>query len=326
MPRVDPPPHHVVCGALVRDGRILLAHRSPAKAWYPNVWDFPGGHVEPGETSREALVRELREELGVRVTPPAAGTLLTIRRDDLLLEIWRFDEWAGEITNAAPEEHDALGWFGGAEAQSLELADPQYPALIERALRATADHQTTAHAGVSIRAITALNGTDSSSVSSLIEAYLRHTEAEKAAHGLGTFTPGDPLPDAYAQEVRRPDLAFAGATVLLASRAGRDVAVAVLRPLGVGAEIKRLWVHPDARGTGVGRAILDEIVRREPAYLRLSVWSWREVARRAYRRSGFAVVPGWDQRPQLVCMERRGTVTPAVDTTDAAGSGPAQPA
>ena len=326
MPRADPPLHHVVCGALVRDGRILLVHRSPAKAWYPNVWDFPGGHVEPGETSREALVRELREELGVQITPPAAGALLTIRRDDLLLEIWRVDEWAGEITNAAPEEHDALRWFGGAEAQSLELADPQYPALIERVLGAATSAPPAAHVGLSIRAITALHGPDSNSVSSLIEAYLRHTEAEKAAHGLGTFTAGDALPDAYAEEVQQPELAFAGATVLLASRAGRDVAVAVLRPLGVGAEIKRLWVHPDARGTGVGRALLDEIVRREPAHLRLSVWSWRGVARQAYLRSGFTVVPGWDQRPDLVCMERRGAVTSSTDPTDAAGSGSTQPA
>lgn len=62
------PVHHVVCGLLIHDGRVLLGHRSPQKRWYPNVWDFPGGHIEPGEAAHEALRRELREELGITVT------------------------------------------------------------------------------------------------------------------------------------------------------------------------------------------------------------------------------------------------------------------
>ena len=168
-------------------------------------------------------------------------------------------------------------------------------------------------AACTIRAITSLGGADARSVAGMIDAYLRHTEAEKAAHGLTSYAPGDPLPAAYAEEVRRPEQAFAGATVLLASRAGRDVGVAVLRPLSDGAEIKRLWVDPVARGTGAGRALLQEIVRREPSYLRLSVWSWRNVAIRAYERSGFTVVPGWDNREDLVCMERRSASAPASD-------------
>jgi len=127
----DPRAHHVVCGALVRDGRILLAHRSASKAWYPDVWDFPGGHVEPGETSRAGLVRELREELNVRVPTPSTGAVLTLQRAGLLLEIWRIDDWEGAIVNAAPEEHDALRWFSPTEAQSLNLADSRYLALID---------------------------------------------------------------------------------------------------------------------------------------------------------------------------------------------------
>ncbi|GID92165.1 NUDIX hydrolase [Amorphoplanes digitatis] len=52
--------------ALLRDGnRVLLCHRSPQRRWYPDVWDLPGGHVEPGEPPGAALARELREELVV---------------------------------------------------------------------------------------------------------------------------------------------------------------------------------------------------------------------------------------------------------------------
>lgn len=50
--------HRVVCAALVRDGRVLLGHRSPGRRSYPDVWDLPGGHVDGGETPAAALVRE----------------------------------------------------------------------------------------------------------------------------------------------------------------------------------------------------------------------------------------------------------------------------
>jgi len=52
--------HHVSCGLLVRADRVFLVHRSPAKTWYPNVWDLPGGHVEPGESGEAANPRLVR--------------------------------------------------------------------------------------------------------------------------------------------------------------------------------------------------------------------------------------------------------------------------
>jgi len=42
----------------------VLCHRSPERRWYPDVWDFPGGHIEPGEDPQAALRREVAEELG----------------------------------------------------------------------------------------------------------------------------------------------------------------------------------------------------------------------------------------------------------------------
>src|SRR4029450_2629954 len=63
-------PARVVAAILRRDNRVLLCHRPPERAWYPDVWDLPGGHVEHGETPTEALARELREELAVDLRSP----------------------------------------------------------------------------------------------------------------------------------------------------------------------------------------------------------------------------------------------------------------
>ena len=52
------------------DGRVLLAQR-PAGKPYAGYWEFPGGKLEPGETPRAALARELHEELGITVTRAA---------------------------------------------------------------------------------------------------------------------------------------------------------------------------------------------------------------------------------------------------------------
>jgi 8-oxo-dGTP diphosphatase len=56
----------VVAGLVVRDGRVLIAQRRADQA-LPLQWEFPGGKVEPGEAPTTALVRELSEEIGVRV-------------------------------------------------------------------------------------------------------------------------------------------------------------------------------------------------------------------------------------------------------------------
>ena len=58
----------LVVAALVREeGRILMSRRRADQAM-PNLWEFPGGKVEPGEHPEAALVRELREELGCGIT------------------------------------------------------------------------------------------------------------------------------------------------------------------------------------------------------------------------------------------------------------------
>ena len=55
----------VVAAIIERDGKILLAQR-PTHSDQAGLWEFAGGKVEPDESQRQALVRELREELGIR--------------------------------------------------------------------------------------------------------------------------------------------------------------------------------------------------------------------------------------------------------------------
>lgn len=126
-----------IVGALLRDGdRVLLCHRSPGRRWYPDVWDVPGGHVEPGEPPAVALARELREELGVGIAPPPGAPLREVHTDTYEMRIWLIEEWAGSPVNAAPEEHDAIAWFTTAELAELRLAHHSYRAMVHEVLTA----------------------------------------------------------------------------------------------------------------------------------------------------------------------------------------------
>ncbi len=120
--------HHVVAGALVRGDAVLMAHRSPGRRWYPDVWDLPGGHVEPGEDEPAALARELREELGV--VPRGAERLLAVEEAGLHLTVWAVHAWDGEPRNLQPEEHDELRWVTAAGVGGLTLASPAWADVV----------------------------------------------------------------------------------------------------------------------------------------------------------------------------------------------------
>src|SRR5438445_4525085 len=66
----------VVAGSIEQDGRVLICQRQAGRV-FAGKWEFPGGKMRPSETPREALERELREELG---TAPKIGDLLQIVR------------------------------------------------------------------------------------------------------------------------------------------------------------------------------------------------------------------------------------------------------
>ncbi|HEX4253573.1 MAG TPA: NUDIX hydrolase [Streptosporangiaceae bacterium] len=130
--------HLVVAVILRRADELLLCHRAPHRRWYPNVWDFPGGHVEPGEDPQAALRREVAEELGADLhgvdgepvlhrIDPGAGLDLTV---------WVSRRWQGPITNRQPEEHDAIAWFGPGQLDTLRFAHHSYLVMLQHLLSA----------------------------------------------------------------------------------------------------------------------------------------------------------------------------------------------
>ncbi|MFH8622964.1 GNAT family N-acetyltransferase [Streptomyces vietnamensis] len=121
------------------------------------------------------------------------------------------------------------------------------------------------------------------------------------------------LPAVYRAEAEDPAAAFAADTVLLVTPPGADEpagCVVLKAPReGRAPEIKRLWVAPEARRKGLAKALMAEALRRAadsgvPA-VRLTVWDWREEPLALYRSLGFETVTPWDDRPNLLCLERR---------------------
>lgn len=120
--------HHVVVGVLTRPDAVLMVHRRPDRLWYPDVWDFPGGHVEEGETLEECLRRELEEELGIRALgrlPMLARWVIEEECEDITF--LQVESWAGAPRNRAREEHDDLRWVSLESALALSLPSPDYP-------------------------------------------------------------------------------------------------------------------------------------------------------------------------------------------------------
>lgn len=126
--------HHVVAGLLVdAGGEVFLCHRSARRRWCPNVWDLPGGHIERNEAPALALVRELREELGILVPEPTDPAFAHLRRPNFECRIWVVGEWTG-TPHIASDEHDDMGWWSPSAAVDLPLADEAYRPLLERAV------------------------------------------------------------------------------------------------------------------------------------------------------------------------------------------------
>ena len=90
------------------DGSFLLAQRPTDKIW-AGYWEFPGGKVEPGETPHAALVRELREELGITVQTayPWLTRTYTYPHATVRLNLFRVTAWSGELH---PHEGQQFCW------------------------------------------------------------------------------------------------------------------------------------------------------------------------------------------------------------------------
>jgi 8-oxo-dGTP diphosphatase len=112
----------VVAGILQREGKLLIGQRM-ASDRHALKWEFPGGKVEPGESPREALARELREELGIEavVGQEVARYEHTINgRGPLILLFHRVEDFAGEPRSEAFEQ---IRWESPAELPGYDFLD-----------------------------------------------------------------------------------------------------------------------------------------------------------------------------------------------------------
>ncbi len=107
----------VVGAAIIRAGRVLACERTGP----PEVagrWEFPGGKVEPGESEVDAVVREIREELGVRVEVGArVGRDVRLAHGRATLRVYAARLAGGDEPRAL--EHRALRWLGAGELNSV---------------------------------------------------------------------------------------------------------------------------------------------------------------------------------------------------------------
>jgi 8-oxo-dGTP diphosphatase len=104
------------------DGAFLLAQRPVGKV-YAGYWEFPGGKVEPAEDGKQALSRELQEELGIEVVRayPWITRVFTYSHATVRLKFFRVLEWAGE---PHPREQQAIAW----QRIDAPMAAPMLPA------------------------------------------------------------------------------------------------------------------------------------------------------------------------------------------------------
>ena len=111
------------------DGRILLAQRPEGKS-LAGLWEFPGGKVEAGETPEAALIRELREELGIDTKESCLAplTFASHSYDDfhLLRPLFACRRWQGIPT---PREGQTLAWVRAADLRNYPMPPADIPLI-----------------------------------------------------------------------------------------------------------------------------------------------------------------------------------------------------
>ncbi|MEO8308827.1 MAG: 8-oxo-dGTP diphosphatase MutT [Pseudomonadota bacterium] len=120
----------VVAAALVRSGaapQVLIAQR-PMGKWQAGRWEFPGGKIEAGESPHDALLRELREELGIQVQAAQSLGQFTHAYADRSVEIdlWLVTQFAREPQGL---DGQALRWVSIDELAACDLLEADRPMI-----------------------------------------------------------------------------------------------------------------------------------------------------------------------------------------------------
>ncbi|MFM2372825.1 MAG: hypothetical protein RIS85_2547 [Pseudomonadota bacterium] len=118
----------VVSAALISDGQVLMQCRPPDKE-HGNLWEFPGGKVEPGERPEQALARELDEELGIVAqaadfAPVSFASGMTAKGRPIVLLLYACTQWQGE-----PEAREGatIAWADSSRLFGLPMPPLDVP-------------------------------------------------------------------------------------------------------------------------------------------------------------------------------------------------------
>lgn len=86
--------YHIVITGIIENSRkqILITKRKEDKKVFPGLWECTGGSVKSGETSIEATIREIKEEIGIELKKEEAIFLGTIKKDNYFRDVWKFEK------------------------------------------------------------------------------------------------------------------------------------------------------------------------------------------------------------------------------------------
>ncbi len=124
----------VACALIDADRRVLIAQRPEGKQ-LAGLWEFPGGKLDPGERPEAALIRELKEELGIDVKEPCLAPLsfasYAYPEFHLLMPLYICRRWEGTVTS---REGQALKWVPPVKLRDYPMPpadEPLIPMLID---------------------------------------------------------------------------------------------------------------------------------------------------------------------------------------------------
>jgi 8-oxo-dGTP diphosphatase len=119
----------VACALVDTDGRVLVAQRPEGKQ-FAGLWEFPGGKIEAGETPEAALIRELKEELGIDTQSSCLAPLSFVSHAyaefHLLMLLYVCRKWQG---TAQPLEAAALKWLRPRDLRTLAMPPADEPLI-----------------------------------------------------------------------------------------------------------------------------------------------------------------------------------------------------
>ena len=114
------------CIIIDANDSVLIARRAPGIGWMPGKWALPGGKLEPGETAKQAVVREVKEEMDLDLI-----TVEELTGINYPIPVFWSDEWTGKVK--INEEHTEFAWVPLKKLPEYDTV-PHMVSFVRRAL------------------------------------------------------------------------------------------------------------------------------------------------------------------------------------------------